>query len=308
MPATAVNSVIPYRVKRSRHTKYWPDDVRREQNGDMARAWQLHTIDGTMVYQNAVCDVCALRMTMEDVPADVAEVGYTARLLDVQTGGGLAECYDPRHPATRRVMRRYIRAQHQFLLDLGLACGGEVGSEDYVSQLAFTEGLMSPPWLRGPDAGRRMNTLYYGDEIPAVITNYMLNPRHRLPLWELTYHDCTVSYWYWGDSSNGCPELMPLRDLFNALYGLPPLYSLNVTQWRRLRTVVAASYRRATAVAARVGLLPMTAFEWLTEDRLVQRTVFGGEYAVTVNFSNRPYETPQGTIQPLDFRLEELNK
>ena len=101
---------------------------------------------------------------------------------------------------------------------------------------------------------------------------------------------------------------MPLRDLFNALYGLPPLYSLNVTQWRQLRTVVAASYRRATAVAARVGLLPMTAFEWLTEDRLVQRTVFGGEYAVTVNFSNRPYETPQGTIQPLDFRLEELNK
>ena len=308
VPATAVNSVIPYRVKRSRHTKYWPDDVRREQNGDMARAWQLHTIDGTMVYQNAVCDVCALRMTMEDVPADVAEVGYTARLLDVQTGGGLAECYDPRHPATRRVMRRYIRAQHQFLLDLGLACGGEVGSEDYVSQLAFTEGLMSPIWLRGPDAGRRMNTLYYGDEIPPVITNYMLNPRHRLPLWELVYHDCTVSYWYWGDSSNGCPELMPLRDLFNALYGLPPLYSLNVTQWRRLRTVVAASYRRATAVAARVGLLPMTAFEWLTEDRLVQRTVFGGEYAVTANFSNRPYETPQGTIQPLDFRLEELNK
>ena len=307
VPATAVNSVIPYRVKRSRHTKYWPDDVRREQNGDMARAWQLHTTDGTMAYQNAVCDVCALRMTMEDVPADVAEVGYTARLLDVQSGGGLAECYDPRHPATRRVMRRYIRAQHQFLLDLELACGGEVGSEDYVSQLAFTEGLMSPPWLRGPDAGRRMNTLYYGDEIPPVITNYMLNPRHRLPLWELVYHDCTVSYWYWGDSSNGCPELMPRRDLFNALYGLPPLYSLNVTQWGQLRSEIAVSYRRAAAVAERVGLLPMTAFEWLTDDRLVQRTVFGGEYAVTANFSDQPYETPQGTIQPLDFRLEELN-
>ena len=308
VPATAVNSVIPYRVKRSRHTKYWPDDVRREQNGDMARAWQLHTTDGTMVYQNAVCDVCALRMTMEDVPADVAEVGYTARLLDVQSGGGLAECYDPRHPATRRVMRRYIRAQHQFLLDLGLACGGEVGSEDYVSQLAFTEGLMSPIWLRGPDAGRRMNTLYYGDEIPPIITDCMLNPRHRLPLWEMVYHDCTVSYWYWGDSSNGCPELMPRRDLFNALYGLPPLYSLNVTQWGQLRSEIAASYRRATAVAERVGLLPMTAFEWLTEDRLVQRTVFGGEYAVTANFSNQPYETPQGTIQPLDFQLEELNQ
>ena len=307
VPATAVNSVIPYRVKRSRHTKYWPDDVRREQNGDMACAWQLHTTDGTMVYQNAVCDVCALRMTMEDVPADVAEVGYTARLLDVQSGGGLGECYDPRHPATRRVMRRYIRAQHQFLLDLGLACGGEVGSEDYVSQLAFTEGLMSPPWLRGPDAGRRMNTLYYGGEIPPVITHYMLNPRHRLPLWELVYHDCTVSYWYWGDSSNGCPELMPRRDLFNALYGLPPLYSLNVTQWGQLRREIAASYRRAAAVAERVGLLPMTAFEWLTDDRLVQHTVFGGEYAVTANFSNRPYETPLGTVQPLDFRLEELN-
>ena len=308
VPATAVNSVIPYRVKRSRHTKYWPDDVRRERNGDMARAWQLHTTDGTMVYQNAVCDVCALRMTMEDVPADVAEVGYTARLLDVQSGSGLAECYDPRHPATRRMMRRYIRAQHQFLLDLGLACGGEVGSENYVSQLAFTEGLMSPVWLRGPDAGRRMNTLYYGDEIPAVIPDCMLNPRHRLPLWELIYHDCTVSYWYWGDSSNGCPELMPVRDLFNALYGLPPLYSLNVTQWQSMRTEIAASYRRATASAEKVGLLPMTAFEWLTDDRLVQRSVFGGEYAVTANFSNYPYEVPSGVIEPLNFRIERLDK
>ena len=101
---------------------------------------------------------------------------------------------------------------------------------------------------------------------------------------------------------------MPRRDLFNALYGLPPLYSLNVTQWGRLRGEIAASYRRATAVAERVGLLPMTAFEWLTDDRLVQRTVIGGEYAVTANFSNQPYETPLGTIQPLDFLLDELNK
>lgn len=304
VPATAVHSVIPYRVRRSRHTKYWPDDVRREKNGDMARAWQLHTIDGSMVYQNAVCDVCALRMTMEDVPADVAEVGYTARLIDVQSGSGLAECYDPRHPATRRVMRRYIRAQHRFLLDLGLASGGEVGSEDYVSQLAFTEGLMSPVWLRGPDAGRRMNTLYYGEEIPSIIPNYMLNPRHRLPLWELVYHDCTVSYWYWGDSSNGCPELMPVRDLFNALYGLPPLYSLNVTQWTGLREEIAASYARATAVAQKVALLPMTAFEWLTEDRLVQRSVFGERYQVTVNFSDKPFEATGGLLAAHDWQLE----
>lgn len=306
VPATAVHSVIPYRVKRSRHTKYWPEDVRREKNGDMAKAWQLHTIDGTMVYQNAVCDVCALRMTMEDVPSDVDEVGYSARLIDVQSGSGLAECYDLRHPATRRVMRRYIRAQHQFLLDMGLACGGEVGSEDYVSQLAFTEGLMSPVWLRGPDAGRRMNTLYYGDEIPPIIPNYMLNPRHRLPLWELVYHDCTVSYWYWGDSSNGCPELMPVRDLFNALYGLPPLYSLNVTQWTQLREDIAASYKRAAAVAQKVALLPMTAFEWLTEDRLVQRTVFGDRYQVTVNFSDEPYEGAEGALAAHSWQMTDL--
>ncbi|MFR6034756.1 MAG: hypothetical protein ACLUKN_17220 [Bacilli bacterium] len=63
------------------------------------------------------------------------------------------------------------------------------------------------------------------------------------PLWELVYHDCVINYWYWGDSNCCSPELMYKFDNFNALYGYPPIYSLDVTHWNELKDKIAASYK-----------------------------------------------------------------
>ena len=38
------------------------------------------------------------------------------------------------------------------------------------------------------------------------------------------------------------------------------------------------------------GLEALTQFEWLTDDRLVQRTQFGNRVMLTANFSNKLYE------------------
>ena len=134
----------------------------------------------------------------------------------------------------------------------------------------------------------------------------MLNPRYRIPLWELVYHDCVVSYWYWGDSSNSVPELMPLRDLFDALYGEPPLYSLSASQWEEQKEEIAASYARATKVARRTGFARMVSFEYLTSDRLVQKTRFSNGISVTANFSTEEYRSADGlTLGKWEYALEE---
>lgn len=65
-----------------------------------------------------------------------------------------------------------------------------------------------------------------------------------------------------------------------------------------------ASQKRACAVARRVGWEAMTDFEYLTDDKLVQRTVFSDGTAVTANFSDRPYCMEDGTqLAPEDYRM-----
>ena len=290
IPKPNVPFMLPYRVKRSRHTEMcWPKDVRLNEKGEYAPAWRLHGTDGRMYEQHSICDVPATRMIMEDVPGFIEEGGYTSWFIDVSMGSTHWECYHPLHPADRRDSIRYKKVQHQFLLDIGLIGGVEVGCESGAGTYVFSEGMMSPPAFRAPDSGRNMNTLYYGENIPPQIRDWNLNPAVRVPLWQMIYHDCTINYWYWGDSSNCCPELMGLRDQFNALYALPPLYSLNMTQWEKMKEEIAASYRRATGTARLAAFSPMVRFSYLTKDRMVQRTEFENGVRVTVNFGEAPF-------------------
>ena len=60
--------------------------------------------------------------------------------------------------------------------------------------------------------------------VPPDLAKFQVGGKYRLPLWELVYHDCCVAYWYWGDYNNKLPALWDKRDLFNALYGTPPMY------------------------------------------------------------------------------------
>lgn len=305
IPKPLVDLIVPYRVNRSVNTPLWPEIVRRNPDGSPAESWALHGLDGAMHPQHAVCDIPALELTMRNVPPDVKRVGYNSRFIDVQAGSALRECYAPEHPMTRSSAAKYIRMQEQFLSDLGLVNGVEVGAEMFAANFHYSEGMMSLPQYRAEDSGRRMCTMYFGDEIPAQIRDYMLNAKYRIPLWQMLYHDCVVSYWYWGDSSNSVPELMPLRDLFCALYGEPPLYSLNVSQWNQWKEKIAESYRRATPVAARTFSEQMVSFEYLTPDKLVQRTRFADGTAVTANFSGTGFALPSGEVlSPLQYHLE----
>ena len=305
IPEESRESIIPYRVRRgTHHFKNWPDDVRIDEDGSRVIAWQLHTTDGRMVYQNSICEMCALKMAMEDVPEDIRKIGYNSRFIDVQGGSPGQECWNPLHPCTRRDSLRYINTQTRFLEDMQLVCGVDAGHEGTVQSFHFSEGTLSPFQFRQEDAGRRMTSEFYGDDVPKQITEGMLHAACRVPLWELMYHDCAVCYWYWGDSANCCPELLPVRDLFSALWGYPPLYSMTATQWERLKDRIAASYRRAAMTARQVAFLPMTGFMWLTEDRMVQRTVFDGKITVTANFSAQPYVLENGDILPAgEYRM-----
>ncbi len=275
---------------------WWPDGIQVQKNGELMPAWQLKGKDGVFRHQNKMCDAAAVDCASKFVPEQTKKYKLDGRFIDV-TYGGFGECYSKVHPMTRRDSLHYKRELFRMLGELGLFRGTEVGCEDGAPDFEYNEGLLSAARFRQADAGRRMTHLYEGDQIRPEIRGMMLNPRVRVPLWELVYHGCVQSYWYWGDSANCMPELTALRDLFCRLWGLPELYSFRAADWEKLKPLILDSYRRTTPLAVRVGRASLDRFEILDEEGLVQRTTFSDGTVVTANFSEDDFNS-DGRVIP----------
>jgi hypothetical protein len=180
--------------------------------------------------------------------------------------------------------------------------GSETGHDAAVPFLHYFEGMLSLGPYRVPDAGRKTQQIW--DEVPERVAKFQLGEKYRLPLWELVYHDCVVAQWYWGDYNNKLPSLWNKRDLFNALYGTPPMFMFNRKLWEQNRDRFAQSYRAATPVARATGYSEMTDHWFLTTDRSVQQTRFANGVTVTVNFGDTPYRGADGAVvSPQNFRV-----
>ena len=308
IPRPMMSKATAIRLSRCRHIKNWPRDIRMEQDGSYGKCWYLTGKDGTQFFQNAMCDISALKCAMEDIPEDIKEKGYEAWLVDSVAAAGVFECFSPEHPMTRSLSLKYRSLLLSYMHDIKVVAGTECIHENLMEGVTYNEGNMSPTEFRGPDAGRRMTAMYGKEDFPENIMKFMLNPKYRIPLFEMVYHDCMISYWYWGDCQTTVPSLMARRDAFCALYGVPPLYSLNVKQWEENRERIAASYHNVEKVAVLTAGKKMLSFENLTEDCAVQRTCFEGGIFVTANFSSVPYTTDGGdSLQENEYTIERLS-
>jgi hypothetical protein len=118
---------------------------------------------------------------------------------------------------------------------------------------------------------------------------FFFDPRFRLPLFETVYHDSLIATHEWGEGSLKFSDEVVNDALIEALYQVPPLYHLNLREWRRLRDQIVARYRFWSPLHRETALLPLTQFEWLTPDRLVQRTQFGERVEIVANFSSEEW-------------------
>jgi hypothetical protein len=95
------------------------------------------------------------------------------------------------------------------------------------------------------------------------------------------------------------------RDLFNTLYGTPPMFMFSREFWEQNKDRFARSYKNICTVARAVGYAEMTDHRFLTPDRSVQRTSFANGVRVTVNFGSEPARADGGAeLGPLQVRVE----
>jgi hypothetical protein len=181
-----------------------------------------------------------------------------------------------------------------------LVTGCETGHDASVPYLHYFEGMLSLGPYRVSDSGRAIQKIW--DEVPPNVAKFQLGQQYRLPLWELVYHDCVVAQWYWGDYNNKLPALWDKRDLFNVLYGTPPMFMFTRDLWEKNKDRFVRSYAGTCPYVRAVGYSEMTDHRFLTPDRSVQQTKFANGVTITVNFGDSPFRLPDGTeVAPKTF-------
>ena len=269
----------------------WPQCLDLLPDGDWMKGW-ISRQNGVDYTGGVLCSACIVDMAQKHIPDDLASHPYHARFLDTTTASPLRECYSPKHPLSRTQDRINKMALLDYVSkDMKLVTGSETGMDMAVPHLDYFEGMMSLGPYRLEDAGYDLFSIKTPQE---DYLRFQVGPFYRIPLFELVYHDCVVNYWYWGDSSNRLPDQWDVRDLFNALYGTPPLWIMDPDRWQKDRERFIQSYKTAATVARQTGYSEMLDHEFLNEDHTVQKTEFADGTKVWVNFGEKPYKLEGG--------------
>ncbi|MDR0326897.1 MAG: glycoside hydrolase, partial [Planctomycetaceae bacterium] len=213
-------------------TDAWDHDLNWiSPDGTWRKGWEVEQKDKTKprIPCAVICDAQAVPYAQKRITKELETKPYACRFIDTTVAAPWFECYHPDHPMTRSDSRKHKMELLKLIGDLGLVCGGETGHDASVPFCDYFEGMLSLGPYRIDEAGRDMIRLV--EEVPPQIERFQVNPALRLPLWELVYHDCVVAQWYWGDYNNKLPKVWRKRDLFNALYGTPPMYMFTQQNW-----------------------------------------------------------------------------
>jgi hypothetical protein len=282
------------------YKKAWDKDLVYNQDGSIYQSFHNDASSNRLVEFGYLCDITAIKY-VEETQAAQSKI-YNANFMDGASNQAYLECYDADHPMTR-TESKLEREKWLDACSYGdtMVIGSENGVYNLVPYVDYVEGMMSIGSFRDPEAGGDQFKIV--DNPSKALTDYELGQKYRIPLWELVFHDCSVSYWYWGDSSNIYPSFFQKRDLFNILYGTPPLYSMSLVAWNKMKDQFVSSYNNVTPVARAVGYAEMTDFEYLTENMDVQSTTFSNGVKVIVNFGDKDYTDSDGSvIKSMDYK------
>ena len=280
----------------------------RDRMGQPYKGWQH--LDGRQMYRRGTWR--AVEFYPRFLDEVLGQYPFSARFLDVASTIDPLEDWHPGHRQSRRQELQARRKLYAEMARRGLVVGGEHGKAWCADLLDYAEGPVSGPFWWEMPVGH-LKPLKSRAELTANYLKYGIGYAHRIPLWELVYHDAVVSTWYWGDTSGylyeAAPEISDQKDLWNILYGTVPMFWLNETGygWYRHRDRLLLSYKRTCSLHERIGFEEMLSHTFLTPDRAVQQTVFGDGTECTVNFGQTPKTILIGgrrvTLAPLGYQI-----
>jgi hypothetical protein len=233
--------------------------------------------------------------------------GANSYFLDVDAYGELFDDYSPSHPMTQFQDRTNRLKRMKDLRDRGLVLGSEEGASWSVPVIDFAHGALSLQnlvlWQRRKDFGpwwppERPRVFFQPVKLDDEFRAAKYDPLYRIPLYEAAFHGSVISTDRWDVPLPKIPDLVPVRELLELLYGVPSIWAMDRRQLHDSGGLLAKLLPFFAPLHSRIATLPLTSFEWLAPDRKVQRTKFADELTLTANFDKQSFGAiPPGCIQ-----------
>jgi len=268
--------------------------------GEMMTGWTTTDPNGKVVKQYYLRSSSQyLNAAKAYSQSRIVDANRNGNFIDVMMAGGLMEDHHPKHTFDRRTDLKNKRDVFQYYLQKSLVIGTEHGNDWGVDLVDYTEGGLSGSnwWIPGKNtsgwnAGHLRAPVSRDDFSPEFL-KYGL-PTQRIPFWELVYHDCVATTWYWGDSAGWfwkvAPEIKTMKDRITLLYGdMPLLWSEVKFDWKNDSAEHLESYYLTVPSMRDKFGVQMTSHEFLTDDLHVQKTTFANGSETVVNFGEKTF-------------------
>ncbi|QNK61539.1 hypothetical protein H7F33_13335 [Pedobacter sp. PAMC26386] len=273
---------------------------------------------------NPVLAMPAVEQRMSSVMKDFGHE-FNSWFIDCDGTGEIMDDYTPGRMTSQqqdleaRLQRMaWIRDRYKLVI------GTEVGNDFAANTIAFGHGMTTPviAW-DDPDMRKNKNSKYYigayyssdggipgryGLQAPLKDEYLYLyfDNRFNVPLFQLVYNDAVITSHHWECGSLKIPGEIKNTELKEILYNVPPMYHLNQAAWMQYKDLITKHMKVFSKTHEVAVQLEMTRFDWLTKDRLIQRTTFGKTMEITANFSNVPFVKEGKTVLPHTLLIHNL--
>ncbi|MFI6172868.1 glycoside hydrolase [Nocardia sp. NPDC051052] len=276
----------------------------------------VHNADGTPEtgFGNRGCYLSSQALAqdprlLDDRYASITANGANTYFLDVDAAGELFDDYSPEHAMNQRQDRDNRLARMRNLSDKQVL-GSESAGAWASTVLAYSHGSQTPVsdllWKAERDKetwggwapARAPRTFFQPAELPAAAAKAMFDPAYRVPLYETVLHDSVINLDRWELPYYKLPQQQTMRALTAILNNTPLNLVLDQEQLTTHGHEIARLQKYFAPLHQAAGTAPMTDFQWLTDDHLVQRSTFGdGTLTVTANFGTQTYgDLPAGCV------------
>lgn len=298
----------------SYHSMHDPEAVRWETAGFDKELWD----NGGVMRKNGkyfrgflgagkkVSPLVALPYVKDRMKIVADNITLNSWFIDCDAAGELFEDYNPLHPASMEDDRNARAERIQYIIDeYNMVVGSEGGCWYLSDVIHFAQGIMTPVinWvdedLRKNEDSEYFLGKYWPVENPAAFTKQVpmkdqyihiyTDPRYRIPLYEIVYHDSIVISSHWQSGSLKFSNTVKTQALTEMLYGTMPLYNLNLEELEKHGDFINKFYSVFSPLHRKIATMPLTKFEILTDDRWVQKSTFGDSVEVVVNYKSETF-------------------
>ncbi len=184
--------------------------------------------------------------------------------LDVYAATGLDECANPEHILTKRDCMNLRKKCMAMLGSRGIIISSESGVDAYFPNMV----LCHHAYYRGGYSYNKKNVAEYGIEVPLI---------------NLVYHDCFMIPWTMKPTYDNCDEIFEFKFLDALANGGVGYLSIDAEKWEIEKIDILSELHK------KVAFCEMTNYEFLSEDKAIQRSTFSNGIRVTVNYNDLTY-------------------